>query len=200
MSYPPAMQRLVRELSRLPSIGEKSAARLAYHLLANDRQLAASLSKTIHEAVESIGLCERCFFLAESTLCTVCSDPSRDGSIICVVEKPMDVVAIERMQEYKGLYHVLHGVWAPMRGQGAENMRLNELTQRLDDGTIREAILATSSTVEGDATALYVARVLRERGVTCSRPAQGIPKGGELEYADDLTLSRAFKGRNVINL
>lgn len=144
--------------------------------------------------------CGRCFYFCEGDLCSICADPSRDAGLVCVVEKPMDVVAIERVGEFKGLFHVLHGLWAPLRGQGPESMKLQELVERVKGGVVREVILATSSTVEGDATALYVARILSDMGVRSSRLAQGIPKGGELEYADDVTLSRAFSGRSPISL
>lgn len=200
LALPPALQQLIRELSRLPSIGEKSATRLAYHLISRDRGLAERISRAITTACESIRSCDRCFYFSEGPLCAICSNPSRDPSILCVVEKPMDVVAIERLGEFRGYYHVLHGLWAPLRGQGPENMKLEELADRVRAGEVKEAILATSSTVEGDATALYVARLLNDLGIKCSRLAQGIPKGGELEYADDVTLSRAFSGRNPISI
>lgn len=199
MYFPPAMQKLIRELSKLPSIGEKSATRLAYHLVNNDRALAESLAETMRQAMSGVQACVRCFNLSEGELCAICKNPQRDGSLICVVEKPMDLVAIERMGEYRGLYHVLHGLWAPLRGQGPESMKLNELIARLSGGAVKEVILATSSTVEGDATALYVARLVAQKGIPSSRLAQGMPKGGELEYADDITLSRALSGRHVIS-
>lgn len=192
------MQRLIRELSRLPSIGEKSAARLAYHLTSNDTKLAASLAEAITAAASTIKMCKRCFFLAEAELCSVCSNPARDASTICVVEKPMDLIAIERMGEYRGTYHVLHGLWAPLKGQGPESIKLAELIEKLKQGPCSEVIIATSSTVEGDATALYIARMLGEMNIRSSRLAQGMPRGGELEYADDLTLSRAMAGRSVM--
>lgn len=196
--FPPALQRLVRQLSRLPTIGEKSASRLAYHLIANDKDLAYTLSTAIQSAAEEVTLCTRCFHLAEGDLCAVCSNTSRDASLLCVVEKPMDVAAIERLSEYRGCYHVLHGLWAPLRGEGPESMRLEELMQRVVADEVQEVILALSSTVEGDATALYIARLLAEKGVRSSRLAQGMPKGGELEYADEVTISRALMGRSNI--
>jgi len=199
LSFPPAMQKLIRELSKLPSIGEKSATRLAYHLVNNDRALAETLAETMRQAIKGVQACTRCFNLSEGELCSICKNPQRDAGLICVIEKPMDLVAIERMGEYRGLYHVLHGLWAPLRGQGPESMKLNELIARLDGGGVKEVILATSSTVEGDATALYVARLVSQKGIPTSRLAQGMPKGGELEYADDITLSRALSGRHVIS-
>ena len=198
LAFPPAMRKLIQELSKLPSIGDKSATRLAYHLINNDPRLASTLSSALEEAVSSVKLCEKCFFLTEEKLCTICCNSSRDSSLLVVVEKPMDVVAVERISEFRGYYHVLHGLWAPLRGQGPESMKLQELHARLDLGEIKEVILATSSTVEGDATALYLARLLSDRGIRSTRIAQGMPKGGELEYADDVTLSHALAGRNLI--
>ena len=194
------MQKLIRELSRLPSIGEKSATRLAYHLLNNERKLAVTLSEALSAAVNTVRLCERCFFMSENPLCQICSNTSRDGALLCVVEKPMDLVAIERTGEFRGYYHVLHGLWAPLRGQGPENMKLKELIERLKSGVVKEVILATGATVEGDATSLYIARLLTEMGLKTTRLAQGIPKGGELEFADDITISRAFSGRRSVDV
>jgi recombination protein RecR len=196
--FPPALQKLIKELSKLPSIGEKSATRLAYHLIANDRGLARSLGDALHAAAQGVSLCDRCFFLSEEPLCVVCRNETRDRSLMCVVEKPVDMVVIERTGEFKGVYHVLHGLWAPLRGQGPESMRLKELLARAKEEPIKEVIIATSATVEGDATALYIGRLLAEVGIKATRPAQGIPKGGELEYADDVTLSKAFAARSAL--
>lgn len=198
LSFPPALQRLIKELSKLPSVGEKTATRLAYHLVANDRDLARSLGEALHSASQQVRLCGRCFFLSEDELCAVCKSTTRDQSLLCVVEKPVDLVAIERVGEFKGTYHVLHGLWAPLRGQGPDSMKLKELMARVKAEPVREVIIATSATVEGDATALYIGRMLADVGVSATRPAQGIPKGGELEYADDVTLSRAFAARSVL--
>lgn len=196
--FPPALQRLIKELSKLPSVGEKTATRLAYHLIANDRDLARSLGAALQQSAQEVRLCERCFFLSEEPLCSLCRNTSRDPSVLCVVEKPVDLVAIERGGEFKGLYHILHGLWAPLRGQGPDSMKLKELMDRVRSGCVSEVILATSATVEGDATALYIGRMLADLGIKTTRPAQGIPKGGELEYADDVTLSRAFAARNTL--
>ena len=193
--FPKALQKLITELAKLPSIGEKSASRLAYHFVVTDPALAKSTAEALLHAVDEVLLCEKCFFLTEERLCRICSDSSRDPSILCVVEKPIDLVAIERVGEFRGRYHVLHGLWAPLRGQGPESMRLKELIERVKGGEVKELILATGSTVEGDATALYIARLVSEYGVKTSRLAQGVPKGGELEYLDDVTLSRALSGR-----
>jgi len=199
-SFPPALQKLIAELTKLPSIGEKSAARLAYHLVNGNRALAGSLAQALQHAAQNVKLCSRCFFLSESELCAICSSSSRDASLLCVIEKPMDLIAIERMGDFRGYYHVLHGLWAPLRGQGPESMKLNELVARVKTGEVKEVIIATGSTVEGDATALYLARLINELGIRSSRLAQGMPRGGELEYADDVTLSRALAGRSVINV
>lgn len=198
LSYPPALQKLIKELSKLPSIGEKTATRLAYHLVANDRDLARTLAAALQTASQQVRLCQSCFFLSEEDLCSICRSPNRDAGLLCVVEKPVDLVAIERVAEFKGNYHVLHGLWAPLRGQGPESMRLKELLDRVKTAPPREVIIATSATVEGDATALYIGRLLADVGVKATRPAQGIPKGGELEYADEVTLSRAFAARNTL--
>jgi recombination protein RecR len=200
LAFPPALQKLIKELSKLPSVGEKTATRLAYHLVANDRDLARSLGDALQAAAGQVRLCKRCFFLSEEDLCVICRNPARDASILCVVEKPVDLVAIERISEYKGSYHVLHGLWAPLRGQGPESMRLQELMSRVKAEPPKEVIIATSATVEGDATALYIGRLLAEVGISATRPAQGIPKGGELEYADDVTLSRAFAARSTLSV
>lgn len=192
------MRKLIAELSKLPTIGEKSATRLAYHLIKSENGQANTLANAILAASASVKLCERCFFLSESSLCSICSNTNRDSSLLCVVEKPMDLVAIERVGEYRGYYHVLHGLWAPLRGMGPEDMKLAELMDRIVSASFKEIILATGSTVEGDATALYIANLLHEQGVATSRLAQGMPKGGELEYADELTLARAFAGRNSL--
>ncbi|MCB0337263.1 MAG: recombination protein RecR [Bdellovibrionales bacterium] len=193
--FPKPMQKLIKELSKLPTIGEKSATRLAYHLIAQDPKLADSLSDALKEAAHEIKFCNRCFFFSESDVCSICAQAHRNSELLCVVEKPMDVISFERLGEFKGYYHVLHGVWAPLRGQGPESMKLKELVERVKEGQVKEIILATSSTVEGDATALYIGRLLAELNIVTSRLAQGMPKGGELEYMDDVTLSRALQGR-----
>ena len=198
-SFPKSLQELIAELSKLPSIGEKSATRLAYHLIVTEPRLAESTAKALLKAAQQVHLCERCFFLTEDAQCRICRDPSRDTSLLCVVEKPIDLIAIERVGEFRGRYHVLHGLWAPLRGQGPDSMKLKELIDRLKEGEVREVILATGSTVEGDATALYIARLVHDLGIKTSRLAQGVPKGGELEYLDDVTLSRAFQGRTSID-
>lgn len=197
--FPLAFQKLVRELSKLPTIGEKTATRLAYHLVQADRALTPTLSAALVEAAEKVQLCESCFFLSEEPQCRYCTSTSRDTTRFCVVEKPMDVIAVERSGEFRGLYHVLHGLWAPLRGQGPESMKLQELLKRVSSGDVEEVILATNSTVEGDATAVYIGQLLQEKGIRSTRLAQGMPKGGELEYADEVTLARAFAGRGALS-
>lgn len=200
------MRRLINELTKLPSIGERSAARLAYHLLTQDRQKGVVLADAIRDALELTKLCRVCFFLSESDCCPICEDENRDRTLLCVVEKPADVFAVERSGGFRGLYHVLHGVWSPLRGVRPEHTRLNELLHRVvtDDETdplqlpVREVILATSTTVEGEATALYIAKELEDRKIFVSRIAQGIPRGGELEYADEMTLSLSLQGRREV--
>ena len=193
--FPPALQKLIHELTKLPSVGEKSAIRLAYHLITKPPATAISLADAIRDARERIVLCAECFALSESERCPICEEPQRDPSVLCVVEKPSDVLSIERSGGYRGRYHVLHGLWSPLRGVPPTQTKLPELLQRLTANTasspIREVILATGTTVEGDATALYIAQALEKTDIRVSRIAQGIPKGGDLEYADETTLSRA---------
>jgi recombination protein RecR len=199
LALPRAMQKLIRELSKLPSVGEKSATRLAYFILNSDKTIATGLAEALIQATQNVRFCSKCFFLSDENECAICTDISRDQSLLCVVEKPTDLLAIERMGEFRGIYHVLHGLWAPLKGKGPDDIRLKELVDRCKLGVIKEVIIATGATVEGDATAMYIARQLSEIGVKSSRPAQGIPKGGELEYADDVTLSRAILGRSTIS-
>jgi recombination protein RecR len=205
ISFPAVMERLIHEFSKLPSIGQKSATRLAYFLVTAKPELAESLSQALQAIAAKIVQCHKCFFLCEKkqgeeiAICSVCQDPKRDSSIICVVEKPMDVLAVERVSEFSGVYHVLHGLWSPLRGQGTEVLRIKELEDRVKEGGVSEVILATGSTLEGDATALYLSNLLSQYKIKVTRLAQGIPKGGELEYADEITLSRAFSGRSSLS-
>ncbi len=204
IAFPAVMERLIHELSKLPSIGQKSATRLAYFLVTSKPELAADLSQALAAIGSRVVQCERCFFLCETkegqetAICEICADAKRDQSLICIVEKPMDVLAVERVSEFSGQYHVLHGLWSPLRGQGADQLRLQKLEDRVKSGEIKEVILATGATLEGDATALYISNALSQYPVKVTRLAQGIPKGGELEYADEITLSRAFSGRNPL--
>lgn len=194
LQLPRSVQKLVNELSKLPSIGTRTAQRLAYFLVNSDPKIGRGIAAAIEQALVAVKKCERCGFICDSQLCEICADGSREPTLLCVVEKSSDVIAMERSGEYRGYYHVLHGVWAPLKGQGAEGMTIPQLVARTESG-ISEVILATSATVEGDATALYISKILGARGIRNTRIAQGIPKGGELEFADDLTLARAFKGR-----
>lgn len=205
VSYPPSMRRLVNELSKLPSIGEKSAIRLAYHLTVRDPEEAKKLADAIRDACEHTRLCSVCFGITEDERCAICADAARDRLTICVVEKPSDVFALERSGGYRGVYHVLHGLWSPLRGLGPESTKLGALLGRLElsaqegeDKKVREVVLATGATVEGDATALYIAKAVAAMNISVTRIAQGLPKGGELEYADELTLSHALEGRRSI--
>ena len=210
-TFPAAMRRLINELSKLPSIGEKSASRLAYHLITGNKENALELADAIKEASDKTMLCRVCFFLSEEPVCSICQDAQRDTTKLCVVEKPVDVFALERCAAYRGLYHVLHGAWSPLKGVGPEQTRLTELIERLKQGEgernpvedplkerPEELILATSTTVEGDATALYVANYAEELGIPVTRIAQGLPKGGELEYADEMTLNLSLQGRRAL--
>jgi recombination protein RecR len=198
-SFPLSLRKLIREIGKMPSIGEKSATRLAYHLVYRNRELAETLANALKEAVDSVHLCSKCFALTDQSVCSICADPSREQGVLCVVEKPIDVLTIERTGEYKGVYHVLHGLWAPTRGREPSELKIEELLIRANSGKIREVIFATGATVEGDATALFVANELADvAGIAVTRLAQGIPKGGEVEYADEITLARAFSGRGTL--
>ena len=198
------MRRLINELSKLPSVGTRSAVRLAYHLLSAKNVSAMDLAEAIERARENVTFCESCFSLTENQYCDVCIDGSRDQSVICVVEKPSDVISIEQSGGYNGLYHVLHGLWSPLKGVEPHEVKIDSLVRRVkkaeEDGSpVLELILATGTTVEGDATALYIANALSEQeSLKISRIAQGLPKGGELEYADELTLTHALEGRQVL--
>ena len=190
-----ALEELVGLLTRLPGIGRKSALRVAYHLLKTDQAYADALADRIRGLKEAIRFCSVCGSYAESDPCPVCSSPGRDCSQICVVEQPQDVVTIEASHEYRGLYHVLGGLISPLDGVGPEDLRLDALAARIRGGEAREIVVATNPTVEGDTTALYLKRALEPLGVSVTRLATGIPVGGDLEYADRLTLARSFRGR-----
>ena len=191
--YSPAVERLITELSKLPGIGPRTAQRLAFHILKVKPEEILPLATAIADVKEKIGFCRRCFNLAEGELCTICADARRDGSLICVVEQPADIVPIERTREYRGLYHVLGGALSPLDGVDPADLHIAELLARVADG-VDEVIVATNPTMTGEATALYIADLL-PAGVRVSRLASGLPVGGDLEYADELTLGRAFTGR-----
>ena len=187
--------RLIQQLAKLPGVGEKTAARLAFHILRASPEDAAALAAAIGEVRQKIRFCSVCCDLTEADPCAICRDARRDGAIVCVVAQPQDLIAIERAGGYRGRYHVLHGLLSPLDGVGPDDLRVAELIRRCADGTIREAILATSPSVEGEATAVYLAKLLRPLGVRATRIATGVPMGGELEYADQATLARAIDGR-----
>jgi recombination protein RecR len=196
--YEGPVQDLIDELGRLPGIGPKSAQRIAFYLLRVPETDAARLARAITEVKARISFCERCFNIAEGDRCVVCADPRRDDSILCVVEEPRDVVAIERTGEYRGRYHVLQGAINHLEGIGADQLKIRELLQRLAVEPVREVILCTNPNLEGDATAMYLARLLRDTDLVVTRLASGLPVGSDLEYADELTLGRALDGRRSL--
>lgn len=199
MEHAPAFARLIAELEKLPGIGPKTAQRLAYHLLFRPQEEVRALAEAMVRARASVRYCSVCFNLTDRDPCAVCRDPGRDARLICVVEQPRDVVAMERTREYRGRYHVLHGVISPVDGVGPEQLRVRELLARLQaDPPVDEVILATNPTVEGEATALYLARLIKPLGIRVTRIARGVPEGGDLEYVDELTLSRALQGRQAL--
>ena len=189
---------LIRELSKLPGIGGKTAQRLAFHILSLQDKEAEALAQSILTAKAEMKYCSVCGNLTDQDPCEICADPSRDRSVICVVEQARDVAAMERMKEYRGLYHVLHGAISPMDGIGPEDINLRQLIVRLQQEEVKEVILATNPTIEGEATAMYAARLIKPAGIRCTRIAHGIPVGGDLEYTDEVTLSKAMEGRNEI--
>lgn len=197
--YEGAVQDLIDELGRLPGIGPKSAQRIAFHLLAEDPADVRRLADALLEVKARVRFCEVCGNVAQEERCQVCRDPRRNPTVICVVEEPKDVVAVERTREFRGLYHVLGGAISPISGVGPDDLRIAGLLTRLADGTVTEVILATNPNVEGEATATYLARLLGPMGLTVSRLASGLPVGGDLEYADEVTLGRAFEGRRRID-
>lgn len=195
MSYIQSMKNLISELAKLPGIGRKSAQRLAYYILSLEDNEAFALSDAIRRVKESIHLCPVCFNITDSELCDICVSTRRDNTMLCVVASARDIAAIEKTREYKGLYHVLHGVISPMDGVGPDNLKIKELLQRLGSSEISEIIIATNPTIEGEATALYIARLIKPLGIKVTRLAKGMPVGGDLEYADEYTLLSAIEGR-----
>jgi recombination protein RecR len=198
--YSPPVQQLIDELGRLPGIGPKSAQRIAFHLLRVPKEDALRLARAIGEVKDRIGFCRRCFNIAEGDECNICTDERRDATSLCVVEEPRDIVAVERTQEFKGRYHVLQGAINPMEGIGPDQLRIKELLARVDDEGVTEAILCTNPNIEGEATAMYLGRLLKPLGIRVTRIASGLPVGGDLEYADELTLGRALEGRRDVEL
>jgi recombination protein RecR len=195
--HPGPIQRLITELSRLPGIGQRTAQRLAFHILRADEEQALGLADAIREVRERVGLCEVCSNLAEGPRCRICEDASRDSSLICVVEEPSDVIPIERTGEYRGLYHVLGGALSPIDGIDPEDLKIAELVRRVEDTDVSEIVLATNPTTTGEATALHIAELLRDRA-TITRLASGLPVGADLEHADEVTLGRALSGRRAV--
>lgn len=192
------LSRLIEQFERLPGIGHKSAQRLAYHVLGMKEDEAKAFANAILEAHEKIHYCKICCNLTDQELCPVCREEGRDHSIICVVEDPRDVIALERTHEFRAMYHVLHGAISPLSGVGPEQLCIKELLVRVKDPKVKEVIMATNPTVEGEATAMYISRLLKPMGIKVTRLAYGIPVGGDLEYADEVTLSRALEGRSEL--
>jgi recombination protein RecR len=198
--YEGVVQDLIDELGRLPGVGPKGAQRIAFHLLAADPEDVRRLAAALVEVTERVRFCRTCGNVAEEDECRICRDPRREPSVICVVEEPKDVAAVEKMREYHGRYHVLGGAISPIEGVGPDDLRIKELMARLADGTVTELILATDPNLEGEATATYLARLVKPMGLRVTRPASGLPVGGDLEYADEVTLGRAFEGRRLLDV
>jgi recombination protein RecR len=196
--YPPSLVRLIKHLSRLPGIGEKTATRLALHILRSSYEDAKGLSQSILEVKDKVRLCSTCFGLADTDPCNLCAGPHRDNTVICVVEQPSDLVALEKSGAFKGLYHVLHGALSPMNGIGPDDLKIKELVTRIADGKIRELILATNTNVEGEATAAYLAQLLTAYPARVTRIASGVPMGSDLKYLDEVTISRAIERRREL--
>ncbi len=192
------LNELIVELSKLPGIGRKSAQRIAFHLLKTPRDEVTRLASTIESAKQKLKFCSTCFNLTETDPCSICSSPQRSQTEICVVEEPSDVLALEKTKEYKGLYHVLHGAISPLDGIGPEKLKIKELLERLKSSTVEEVILATNPDAEGEATAIYLAKLLKPLGVRATRIARGLPVGSDLDYADEVTLTRALEGRREL--
>lgn len=195
---PAAVERLAAEFGRLPGIGPKTAQRLTFHCMSATPESTARLAAALRDLHEGVRPCTRCYFIAEAELCAVCTNPRRDRSVICVVEEPLDVLAVERSGEFDGVYHVLGGALSPIDGVGPDELRIDALECRLDEGDVREVVIATDPDVEGEATAHYLGERLASRGVAVSRLAHGLPAGADLQYADEVTVARAFAGRRAL--
>lgn len=198
MKYIPAISRLIDEFARLPGIGRKTAQRLAFHIINQDASEAVKFAEAIMDAKRKVHFCERCFNLTEETLCDICNDQKRDPYIMCVVESPRDLLAIENTKEFHGYYHVLHGAISPMEGIGPNEIKIRELILRLQNDETKEVIVATNPSIEGEATAMYISKLLKGTDIKVSRLAHGIPVGGDLEYADEVTLAKAIEGRRTL--
>jgi recombination protein RecR len=198
--YEGVIQDLIDELGLLPGVGPKGAQRIAFHLVATDPEDVRRLAASLLEVVERVKFCRTCGNIAQEEECRICRDPRRDPAVICVVEEPKDVAAIEKIREFRGRYHVLGGAISPIDGIGPDELRISQLMTRLADGSVTELILATDPNLEGEATAAYLARLVKPMGLRVTRPASGLPVGGELEYADEVTLGRAFEGRRLLDV
>jgi recombination protein RecR len=197
--YEGVIQDLIDELGLLPGVGPKGAQRIAFHLVTTDPEDVRRLAASLLEVVERVKFCRTCGNIAQEEECRICRDPRRDSAVICVVEEPKDVAAIEKIREFRGRYHVLGGAISPIDGVGPDELRISQLMTRLADGSVTELILATDPNLEGEATAAYLARLVKPMGLRVTRPASGLPVGGELEYADEVTLGRAFEGRRLLD-
>ena len=196
--YSPSIEKLIESFEKLPSIGHKTAARLAFYMLNSSEEETMQFVNSILEAKKNLKYCSKCYNISDTDPCQICGNPKRDASIICVVEDVRDIVAMERTHEFKGVYHVLHGSISPMNGVGPEDIKIKELLARLMDGQVKEVILATNPRVEGEATAMYISKLIKPLGVKATRIAHGIPVGGDLEYTDEVTLMKALEGRREL--
>lgn len=196
--YSPSIEKLIESFEKLPSIGHKTAARLAFHILNSSEEETNEFISSIVNAKKNLKYCSRCYNISDTDPCTICGNPKRDNSIICVVEDVRDVIAMEKTHEFKGVYHVLHGSISPMNGIGPDDIKIKELLARLMDGQVKEVILATNPRVEGEATAMYLSKLIKPLGITVTRIAHGIPVGGDLEYTDEITLTKALEGRRQL--
>ena len=196
--YSPSIEKLIEAFEKLPSIGHKTAARLAYHMLNSSEEEINNFVNAITNAKKNLKYCSKCFNISDTDPCIICSNPKRDESIICVVEDVRDIIAMERTHEFNGVYHVLHGSISPMNGVGPDDIKVKELLSRLTDGKVKEIILATNPRVEGEATAMYLSKLIKPLGIKVTRIARGIPVGGDLEYTDEITLMQALEGRREL--
>ena len=196
--YSPSIEKLIESFEKLPSIGHKTAARLAFYILNCSEEETNQFIKSIQDAKTNLKYCSKCFNISDTDPCSICSNAKRDTSVICVVEDVRDIIAMERTHEFRGVYHVLHGSISPMNGIGPDDIKIKELLARLMDGTVKEVIIATNPRVEGEATAMYLSKLIKPLGVSVTRIAHGIPVGGDLEYTDEITLTKALEGRREI--
>ena len=196
--YPLPIARLIEEFSKLPGVGKRSAERLAFHVLKQPKENVERFSKALTEAKDKITFCPVCQSLTDSTPCSICANPKRDHSVICVVENPKDILAMEKTKEFSGVYHVLHGVISPIDGIGPDDIKIKELLLRTKENDVKEIIMATNPSIEGEATAMYISNLFKNFGIKVTRIAHGLPVGGELEYADEITITKALEGRHEI--